>query len=265
MPDLNWLGHNLRAAWSYSLGPGDFARQMLLRYSGRLPPPMRRPHWRIGVRCPPPLGNVKLVLRDNIGADLYIYSEVIEHECYDIPVNKPPETILDLGANIGLSAVYFARRFPAARIACVEPVADNVAVLRENLALNGVAAAVFPAAAHVGDGTVKMALSKLDYGHVVADDRDAGADDVREVAALTVPSILAQLGWDRVSLLKLDVEGHETTLLSEACDWLHRVDAICLEYHLDGGADHLASVARRYHFLPPRELPNRLWFLSRSA
>ena len=204
-------------------------------------------------------------MRDNIGADFYIYSEVIEHECYDIPADKPPETILDLGANIGLSTIYFARRFPNARIACVEPVPGNIAVLRENLALNDIPAAVFPAAVHVRDGTVKMALSKRDYGHAVADDGDDGALAWPEVSALTVSSILAQLGWDRVGLLKLDVEGHETALLSEACDWLRRVDAICLEYHVDGGADHLATVAKRYNFLPPRELPNKLWFLSRQT
>src|SRR5579863_1356318 len=51
-------------------------------------------------------------------------------------VNSTPKRILDLGANIGASALYFATLWPHASIACVEPHAENLSVLRRTVALN---------------------------------------------------------------------------------------------------------------------------------
>lgn len=42
--------------------------------------------------------------------------------------------ILDLGGNIGLSALWFAKQFPKARIFVLEPDAGNVKLLKQNLA-----------------------------------------------------------------------------------------------------------------------------------
>jgi len=236
---------------------------MLLLYAGALPNALRRTCWTIGFRCPPPVEAIRLMLRDNGGADRFICSEVFEHECYDLPPACQPSTILDLGANIGLAAIYFARSFPNARIACVEPIPDNLRLLRRNLEMNGVTAAVFGAAAHVEDGAVWMEPAAADYGHKVTPTAWPAAGEVFEVAALAIPTIIERLGWERIGLIKIDIEGHEVALLSERSDWLHKVDAICLEYHLDGGRSHLAEIAEQYGFLPPRVLPTGLWFLTR--
>jgi FkbM family methyltransferase len=249
-------------SWSRRVQPADFVRQMLWRYAGGMPRALRRPSWTIGVRCPPPTGDIRLQVRDNRGADLFIYSEVFEHEYYALPLTEPPSTILDLGANIGLTAIYFARAFPSARIACVEPAADNVRLLRRNLDMNGVRAAVFEAAAHVEDGRVTMERDAKDYGHRLAETGDP-AGEWFDVEAISVSAILERVGWKRIGLAKIDIEGHETTLFSERCEWLDRVDVICLEYHAEGAEPHLADVANRHGFLPPRLLPTGLWFLSR--
>ena len=50
---------------------------------------------------------------------------------------RPGATIVDVGANIGYNTVYAARRVgPAGRVVAIEPAADNLAVLRENIAAN---------------------------------------------------------------------------------------------------------------------------------
>jgi len=261
--DPVWLYRNIKTSWRYSASPRDFICQLLLRYAAALQQPLRRQEWEIGFRYPLPIGEVRLLLRDNRGADLFIHSEVFEHESYRLPVQQPT-TILDLGANIGLSAVYFARLFPGACLACVEPVPENLRILDQNLRWNCVSAEVFAAAADIKDGTVTMARHPMDYGHKIAASDGLPSAMQFEAKAITVPSLLRKLGWNRIGLLKIDIEGHETTLLSTACDWLHRVDALCVEYHEDGGEEHLAHVASRFCFLPPRRLPGGLWFLTRS-
>src|SRR6185436_7076238 len=50
---------------------------------------------------------------------------------------RPGATVVDVGASIGYNTVYASRRVgPAGRVVAIEPAADNVGVLRENLASN---------------------------------------------------------------------------------------------------------------------------------
>jgi FkbM family methyltransferase len=50
---------------------------------------------------------------------------------------RPGAIVVDVGANIGYNTVYASRRVgPTGRVVAVEPAADNVRVLRENIAAN---------------------------------------------------------------------------------------------------------------------------------
>jgi FkbM family methyltransferase len=258
-----WFIRNVAASWRYRANFTDFIQRLLFLYSAKLPRIMRKPEWTIGFHYPGPIGDIRLLLRANAGADAFTQSEIFEHQYYRLPLDRTPATILDLGANIGLSAIYFARTYPGTRLACVEPVPENLAVLAQNLRLNGVMAEVISAAVDVEDGTAVMQRDAMDFGHKIAVGRGDASAGHFEVSAVSIPSILRRLGWDRIGLLKVDIEGHERRLLSEECDWLHRVDAICLEYHHDFGEAVLARVAARFGFHPPLQLPGEIWFLTR--
>jgi FkbM family methyltransferase len=258
-----WLKRNLATSWSHRAGVADFLRCLIVLYSARLPRALRKPEWTIGFRYPPPIGNVRLLLRDNAGSDLFIHSEVFEHEYYRLPLVTPPRTILDLGANVGLTVVYFSRLFPGALLACVEPVAENLRVLARNLELNGVVATVIAAAVDVRDGPVMMELQERDYGHKVLDAPFHSSQPILEVPGISVPGILQHLAWDRIGLLKVDIEGHEARLFSRDCDWLDRVDSLCIECHEGFGETDLRNLANRFGFHPPRALPG-IWLMSRE-
>jgi len=260
--DLRSLADNARVAWRRRASANDFVRRLAWLYSHRLPRRWRPQTWTIGFRYPPPLGFVRLRVRANCGADAFIHSEIFEQQCYRLPLGRAPATILDLGANIGLSAVFLSRLYPDSRMACVEPMADNVRLLRHNLELNGIVAEVIAAAVDTADGVVTMARGERDYAHRIAD-AASPQDSLFEVPGLSVPAILRRLGWSRVGLVKMDVEGHEAALFAGDCDWLDRVDAMCIEWHGDGGAERLAALAKRFGFAAPRQLP--IWFMTRHA
>jgi FkbM family methyltransferase len=262
--DLGYLAENARTAWSARASVPDFVRRMAWVYSGHVPSPLTPRDWIISFRFPLPVGCVRLCLRSNNGADAFIHSEVFEHEHYRLPLERTPQTILDLGANIGLSSVYFARLFPAAQLACVEPAPDNVRMLARNLALNDVRASVIEAAVDVNDGQVLLELGDRDYAHQVVLPSMNAARPRLEVEAISVPTILRRLSWDRIGLLKVDIEGHEAVLFARDCDWLARVDAMCIEHHHHGADVELARLANAFGFLAPRLLPNRIWFLARQ-
>ena len=48
-------------------------------------------------------------------------------------IKAPPKTIMDLGANVGYSAAYFASRYPDAKIVALEPSFGNFATASINV------------------------------------------------------------------------------------------------------------------------------------
>jgi FkbM family methyltransferase len=265
MLDIGWLIRNTATAWRHSPSLEDFGKRILYTYSHRLPGPGNSKEWSIGFQYRPPLGQLRFILRSNAGSDAFILSEVFEHEHYDLGLTNPPETILDLGANIGLTAVYFARVFPNARLACVEPISSNASILRKNLQLNSVDAFVFEAAVHVTDGEVRMTLQAKDYGHAIAEKAEPEcSENVVVCKSLSVPSIMQRLGWPHIGLLKVDIEGHEKNLLAGNCEWLNSVGAMCIECHPGFGEGDLTRLAGRFGFLPPRQLRG-IWLMTRLS
>lgn len=258
-----WLVRNIVNFWPTRASARDFFQCLLWVYSSKLPRTLREKERTIGFRYPPPIGNVRLLLRDNLGSDGFIHGEVFGHQYYRLPLKREPGTILDLGANTGMTAVYFGRVYPNARLACVEPVPENVRVLEKNLELNSIPATVFAAAVDVQDGSVRMELLDKDFGHRVAPSGSDAATQTIEVPALRIPTILQRLGWPRIGLLKVDIEGHEKVLFSTHCEWLHLVDAMCIECHEGFGESDLRSLAARFGFLDPVLLPG-IWLLTRA-
>ncbi len=239
-------------------------RRMIWTYSHRLPAALAPHEWTIAFRYATPIGNVRFLLRNNAGADAFIHSEVFEHQYYRLPLTQRPATILDLGANIGLAAVYFARQFPDAALACVEPAPDNLRLLRRNLALNGMRATVMAAAVDAKDRPLMLELQGRDYEHKIVEACEHGARPTLQVMGISVPTILRHLSWDRIGLLKVDIEGHEKDLFSGNCDWLNSVDAMCIEWHHHCAEPDLERLAAKFGFAAVRRLPG-VWFIGRNA
>ncbi len=262
--DFDWFVRNISTSWRYRGSLGDACRRFLFVYSSKLPRFIRPEEWLIGFRYPEPVGVVRLFLRSNGGSDAFIHSEVFEHNYYDLSLRYAPKTVLDLGANIGLTTIYFRFCFPDAALACVEPMPGNLWLLRKNLQLNNVDATVFPGAADAEDGRVLMRVDSMDYGHRVLKSGDGCEDKLLEVPAFSIPTLLDVLGWDRIDLLKIDIEGHEKILLSKNADWINLVGSICIECHDGYNEADLRRLSERFGFLPPEPLPG-IWLLRRQG
>lgn len=77
--------------------------------------------------------------------------------------------MVDIGANIGFTSVYFARRFGARTVVAIEPDPDNAWLLRKNLASqNNIDAEALGAAAGEADGKASFARAgQSNLGRVV--------------------------------------------------------------------------------------------------
>jgi len=164
------------------------------------------------------------------GGDIFIFHEVLRCGVYDFPrdvLESEPTVIVDLGANIGLTALVLAARFPEARLVCVEPHPENAQLLRHNLTCLGARAMILEAALADCAGPIALSLEAEHYNASLVRD---GARVV-EVAALTMEDVMQHSGITEIDLLKMDIEGAEYLILKSRPEWLNRVKLLLAELH----------------------------------
>ena len=166
-------------------------------------------------------------------SDISVLNELLLGGSYEpLPgATATAPTVVDLGANIGLSFRWLRARYPRARFLCVEPESGNLEVLHANVrALDGEARIV---AACVGgrERRVNLAGGRGDWGFRMAEaSPDAGPG---AVAVTTMDALLADAGIERIGVLKCDIEGAERELFENCSSWIGRVDAMSVECHAD--------------------------------
>ncbi len=184
--------------------------------------------------------------------------------------------LLDVGANIGLLTVPFALSVtgnaPAA--IAIEPIADNVAALNANIALNGLRSSVHVIPKGVGDepGIVDIQVEgnlKSSEGTGTANILPAGStyDRVRQTLTLETIDDLAHAGTlpAGCSVMKIDTDGYDLKVLQGAVAFLRRerpvifgeFSAHCMNWHGQSVAD-VAAFAERHGYQVWRRVP-RTW------
>lgn len=187
-------------------------------------------------------------LRTSCG-DLFVFYEIFMDEAYavDVPAREAVDTVVDLGANIGLTTLYFSQLFPNARFVCVEPDPSNLVVLKRNLAALGDRAVVVEGAVGARDGTGQLASTGMSYASRVTD--DPGGDSAgTPVPVVSMEQLMARHGLDRVDVLKVDIEGAEKALFAGGPDWLDRVDLVLAELHPPYTQAHFRRDVARHGF-----------------
>ncbi|MGV8879817.1 MAG: FkbM family methyltransferase [Sphingobacteriaceae bacterium] len=203
----------------------------------------------IKLKYKPPVGKIRLKVRTNRGADSFILGEVFEQECYRFNTISEIKYIIDLGANAGFTAVYFAKSYPRAFISCVEPMPENIKLLTENICLNNINVTIFHAAIATADQTIEMAINDYDYGHKVNDipfGKPTGGHEILKVEGISMGTLLDKLKWPKVDLLKIDIEGYEGILFQHHHEWLHKVDSIIMEIHEGVSIDLISEIVKSY-------------------
>jgi len=159
---------------------------------------------------------------------LFMYNEIFRERAYDFRSSKQAPLIIDGGANIGLSCIFFKTQFPNARIIAFEPDPGIFEVLKLNIQsfeldqIQLINQALWEAETEFGFDS-----DKADGGKLVIDGPGAGSTKVKT----TILSKFLNRQDGEIDLLKLDIEGAETEVLREASEYLGKVNNIFIEYH----------------------------------
>jgi FkbM family methyltransferase len=169
-------------------------------------------------------------------SDRDVFDQVfVEREYRGLDDQEGVDLILDCGANVGYSAAYLLSRFPAAHLIAVEPDPESFEVLRLNLAPYGERARAVRAAVWSRPARLTFAESPFRDGRAWARQvRECRPDEGQGLAAVDVGGLLEESGRQRISILKVDVEGAEGVIFGANYGrWIDRVDAIAIEIHDD--------------------------------
>jgi FkbM family methyltransferase len=169
-----------------------------------------------------------LTLRPFAG-DLFVLYEVLASNAYHIaPSLLPPDNvrvIVDCGANIGITSLFLAARYPHATILSVEPHPENFALLETNVAQVSRISPIRACVTATPQSAVRFTANQAAWGNRIA----TGADGVL-VPAITIDELCDQNGLTKIDLLKLDIEGAEEQVL-ESGTFLTRTEHIIVELH----------------------------------
>ena len=170
-------------------------------------------------------------------SDVSVFRQVLVTREYDCDFAIRPLTIIDAGANIGLTSVFYANKYPNATIIAIEPEASNFHMLEKNTApypnIHSIKAALWK------DNTqVKLVDPNLGhYGFQTMEASDGNAsEEMPSVPGVTLDKILTEFNLGSVDILKVDIEGSEKEIFENCCSWIDKVKVIVVELH-----DHLKS------------------------
>lgn len=175
---------------------------------------------------------LRLFYREDLGTKVLFSGRYEDREIAALCSHVVAGTaVLDVGANIGLSALEFARATgPSGRVIAFEPHPDTAARLAANLRENGLSnVEIVQSAVGAAPGSItfhESAQPTLSSASVIP------PDFVRsfEVPVTTVDLAWTQADRPQVSALKIDVEGGELDVLRGATELLaQQSPAILLE------------------------------------
>lgn len=202
--------------------------------------------------------------------ELFIMGEVFCNKCYDFYLPDRNITFIDIGMNVGIASLYFAKSKNASKVYSFEPFAATYNCAIEHFEMNGVTEIIKPHLFGLGKTTHTLDLEYNENlkGHMstVRDNRLSGGStkkvsiDVVDATEALEPIFEEHRGSTFV--MKIDCEGSEYDIFDRLSETglLKNFKFITMEWHNFGGNNisQLEDIFQQnnffYHVLGPRYL-----------
>jgi FkbM family methyltransferase len=203
--------------------------------------------------------DAEVILRRPPSSDISVFNQIFNIEEYKPLVGlaknlfKDSEFVMiDGGSNIGLASCYISMYLKVDKLFLIEPLDTNFEAMVNNINKFGLASVShFYRNALCGKPSERYSLSR-DF----RDGKDWSAfvvpDSNGDILGLTLMEIIKNNGLNRISYLKLDIEGAERYLFSsnDGTDFLLYVDLISIEIHDEFGVrTHICDTLSKHGFI----------------
>lgn len=169
----------------------------------------------------------------------YVFKDKYHHP--HIGLVSPTPVILDLGANIGLTAVDYQLLYPGSTIYSYEMDIDNYELACKNCAPYK--------SIHLFNKAVWYEQGVFTYNKAVNADAyklesiDKGSGTACEVSTISINSIIEENKIKWVDFVKLDIEGAEYEIFQKDLSWLNKVGQTKIEVHY--GEEVFSEIQRK--------------------
>lgn len=192
-----------------------------------------------------------------------VIQNLIRKEYGQLPQNMTASFIIDAGANVGDTSLYFAHRFRNCRIIALEPHPVFYGIAAKNLS-------PYPNVTLLKKGLwdceATLTLSDDATGSSVCDGKAAAT----EIQTTDVSTVLQQYRADHIDILKMDIEGAErNVILNNSDSWLQRTSVIIVELHGSQIREQCTAYLKRkgftssryrsLHYFTNQSLPHPSW------
>ena len=169
--------------------------------------------------------------------------------------NRNPPIILDCGANIGLSTIYYASKYPEARIVAIEPDGKNFEMLKKNTVAFADRVTLIKGGIWDSDeklmiknpdsGASAFTVGKLSFGNE--------ADNKASLQGYSINSIMTSFNLRDLFIVKIDVEGSQKEIFKRNTDWLARTSLLVIEiedwlFPWEGTSKHFFGTISKMEF-----------------
>jgi FkbM family methyltransferase len=154
----------------------------------------------------------------------YEYQDIFLNNIYNFKTEAKNPFIIDAGAFVGMSSLYFKSIYPNAHILCFEPDTKNFNLLNSNIKKNNLSdISTF----NVGIGKIKGKIKFYPDGNDGGD--MFGVTDSKPIEVDIVQ--LSDFIDREVDLLKMNIEGMEGDVFDNIANKLGQIKEIIFEYH----------------------------------
>jgi FkbM family methyltransferase len=172
--------------------------------------------------------------------DVALCRDILINAQYSCQLSRVPRAIVDAGANVGLTSIFYANRYPETRIVAIEPEASNYEMLRKNVAsysnITPIQAALWREHKHLRISDAGLGK----HAFQIQEARESGGETSgSSVQGVTLDELMAGLDIPYVDLLKVDIEGAEKEVFENSAAWIERVGVVAVELH-----DHIREGCR---------------------
>jgi FkbM family methyltransferase len=165
--------------------------------------------------------------------DVELCREVLINRLYDCELLRAPSVIVDAGANIGLVSVWYASKYPHAKVISMEPESSNFEMLCKNVETYP---NIIPVRAALWNKKATVNLFDPGAGHTAYQTREntrSARPEDHSIPSMTIGQVMAAFDIGFIDLLKVDIEGAEKEVFESAADWIRHVGVIAIELHDD--------------------------------
>ncbi len=163
-------------------------------------------------------------------SDVHTFREIFLRNEYSISVPGKTQVIIDAGANIGFTTLFFTKRYPAAKILSLEPDRDNFELLKKNTSHY---TNITPIQSALWNKEGFIEVTDKGYGvrgFMVEESPSSESDN--SMPSTTMAALLTKFSITSIDILKMDIEGSEKEVFSLDIEkWLPITKCLVIELH----------------------------------